>query len=254
MTDDFREIENIFKKRDMNQYYQYIENAKRQSIKQNRVPKKAKKVTVLENMLFRKIPITICGILITGMIAYLMYNTTIKPFTDSLAMSNMSKSIGGLVNQDKENDPLYKRDMTIVAQNTYVVGGQSAYDHDKIAKDIIDLDDPRLFDYTLCCVYSDMGENVNNSITNHSLVTKSNIDWVISSLKLRCSLKSTEIERYIADSLDGINSMDEYLIRNGYVDKNMQPDFDAFKTAMEAETETIANLLNVEKGVHKNGI
>jgi len=254
MSDDFKEIEKIFAKRDMNRYYENLDRAKRESVRQVRYEKKCKKVTIFDNPVFRMVPIVIGTLIITGSVTYASYNTIVKPLTDPLEMHNMSKNIGALVNEDKENNPLYKKAMSIVSQNTYTLAGNPAYDHMKIASDIINLDDPKLFDYALCCLYNDMGENVKNSITNFAGVTKTNIDWVIWNLKMLSSSESTEMKRYISSSFDGINTMEDYLIVNGYVDKNMNSSFKMFKEAMDEEAQNISNILDSNKGVHKNGI
>lgn len=99
------------------------------------------------------------------------------------------------------------------------------YNHDGIAKDLLKLEGDA-FDYAFCSVCTDMGKNINNLV---GVGGRSNIDSVIFYLGLYSSINGKEFNNYVKNAFDGVESLNDYLVLNNYVDRNGEPSFDAFK-------------------------
>lgn len=99
------------------------------------------------------------------------------------------------------------------------------YNHEGIAKDLLKLDGDT-FDYAFCSVCVDMGKNINNLV---GVGGRSNIDSVIFYLSLYSNMEGREINDYVKNAFNGIDNLNDYLVMNGYVDKNGEPSLDAFR-------------------------
>lgn len=164
-----------------------------------------------------------------------------------LKMENLSGEIGALVNTNK--DPRYSS-MSILAQNTERTQDGFYYKHEDIAKDLLSLDDS-LFDYAFCTICDGMGNNIKNKV---GVGGRSNIDAVIYYLKTISGDKSGELSSdYVAREFEGVDELDDYLIKHGYVDKEGKPSIALFKEACDNNAQVIRDIIEGKasmKGTH----
>lgn len=158
-------------------------------------------------------------------------------FDDSLSMERLSVKIGAFTDSKLQENG-YAR--PILAQNTvHIEGNDYYYRHESIAKDLLRLDS-RLFDYAFCNICDDMGPNRGNQVGPGGM---SNIESVIFYLKQYSSDKDTESKVYVSEVLDGVSSLDDYLSKFGYVDKEGKPSLNEFRKVCDSNAEVIAAIL-----------
>lgn len=162
----------------------------------------------------------------------------LSSFNNDLSMSKLSVEIGALTDsQLKENG--YAR--TILNQNVvHAEGNNFYYRHESIARDLLRIDE-RLFDYAFCTVCEDMGAFINNQVGPGGM---SNIESVIFYLKQFSSDKDTSSKLYVSETLEGVSTLDDYLKKFGYVDKNEKPSLNEFKKACNNNAEVISAILH----------
>lgn len=133
------------------------------------------------------------------------------------SLHDFGRDVGSIVYvKDDDFNPRYdSTNISIVSQNTKRNANTYYYDQDGIAKDLVSLDD-RLLDITFVSVCEDMGEHLNNKVGSNG---ETNIDLVISGIK-----KYAEEGSYAEKDFKDINSLNEWLVKRGYVDKKGSPD------------------------------
>jgi len=163
-----------------------------------------------------------------------------------LNMHSLSKEIGSIVYNESDNERTSK--ISIVSQNTHGNQGMYYYKQDDIAKDLITLDSS-LFDYAFCAVCNDMGNNIYNQV---GIGGRSNIDAVIYYLKYYSGIDGTFYNEYVSEAFRDVSSLEEYLIKNNYVDKAGNPSFEVFKQSCNLKAEDIYSILqnSNNKGVN----
>lgn len=236
---DFIDIAVLFKDRDERRIYEQLENSRRKSVssKREKIQKKGKiKVNSIKSIL---INISLCAVLLVG--GYKAFLGVISGFDNPTNMTNLSQTIGTLVDDEYNNGSNIER--SILAQNAYRIQNGSAYDHLGIAKDLIALNNKELYEYAFYSLCNDMGENLNNVISN----SKTNIDLVIAELKSLSSYGDSDIEIYISNKLKNIDTLNEYLIADNYVDSNGNPSLEKAIQAMNLKAEGI--LKQIERNV-----
>lgn len=133
------------------------------------------------------------------------------------SLHDFGKDVGSIVyvKGDDFNPRYDSTNIGIVSQNTKRNANTYYYDQDGIAKDLVSLDD-RLLDITFVSVCEDMGEHLNNKVGQNG---ETNIDLVISGIK-----KYAEEGSYAEKDFKDINTLNEWLVKRGYVDKKGNPD------------------------------
>lgn len=168
-------------------------------------------------------------------------NAVVSAFNNDLSMSRLSVEIGALTDSQLAENGHAR---TILKQNTvYPEFGNSNkffYKHESIAKDLLRIDE-RLFDYAFYTVCEDMRETINHQVGPGGM---SNIESVIFFLKQYSSDKDTPSKQYVSEALEGVSTLDDYLKKNNYVDKNDNPSLDEFKNACDSNAEVIAAILH----------
>lgn len=210
-----------------------LEVARENSINVEAVERK----TVLENVnmddlrrRLAKIVITVVGVLVALNVGLNTIDGLVGDINDPLKMENMSRKIGSIVRQ--VDDPGMQ---TILSQNTYRVGDTVMYNQEGIAKDLLTFDSS-VFDYALCSVCNDMGTNMNNNVGVQGM---SNIDSVIYYLKMYSNMDGKYFNQYVSNLFRDVNSLDDYLLKNGYVDGGGNPSIEVFKTACNNNAQNV---------------
>ncbi len=158
-------------------------------------------------------------------------------FNSPLKMENMSKEIYAVIRQVEDFKP-----HTILGQNTRRNGDVVFYDQEGIAKDLLSLDSS-LFDYALCSVCNEMGNNLNNNVGINGL---SNIDAVIYYLRFYSNMEGKYFNQYVSSAFRDVDSLNGYLIKNGYVDSNGNPSMEMFKKASDSNAQVIYDIIKAQ--------
>lgn len=233
-----------------------LSNAKKASVKRKDDSKFVERRTVIENVDLKKIGNKIAAVVLSGVIvvatvkgagvviesgAEIVKNieTSVSSiFNNDLSMSKLSKEIGALTDSKLEENG-YAR--SILNQNTVRTGESNIFyfKHESIARDLLSLDH-RLFDYAFYTVCEDMQPYINNQVGPGGM---SNIDSVIFYLKQYSSDKDTETKVYVSEILDGVQSLDDYLTKYNYVNKDGTPTIVEYRKACNDNAEVIASIL-----------
>ena len=233
---EFKDIEVLFKNRDQKKIYEQLENSRRKSVVNNRekVQRKGKiKINSIKTVI---INISLCAVILVG--GYKIVSSVNSNLDNPTNMNNLSRTIGTLVDDDYDKESLvFNSERSILSQNTYRIQDECAYNHEAIARDLIALNDRELYEYAFYSLCHDMGENLNNVISG----SKTNIDLVIRELKRISSYGNSDLEQYISNKLENINTLDEYLISDNYVDDKGNPDLEKAIQVMNLKAEGILN-------------
>lgn len=245
--EDFKDIEAVFRKRDITRdikrYEELVAKSRMESVAQPRVEVRRQGKVRSNDIKKLIINILLCSSLIVG--GYVVFNAVIDHINNPTNMNNLSQGIGALA---LGNDPDFLREfgdveISILNQNTSNENGVVKFDHAKIAEDLIGLENRDLFDYAFYSLCNDMGSNLNNEIISSSGVSRTNIGWVINNLKLLSASKDTEFKEYISTKLEGVSNLDEYLIADNYVDSNGNPSLEKAMDAMNLKAEGVLKLV-----------
>lgn len=241
--EDFKDIEAVFRKRDIKRYEELVANSRKESVAQPRVEVRRQGKVKSNDIKRLIINISLCSSLIVG--GYVGFTAVMDHINNPTNMNNLSQSIGALA---LGNDPDFLKEfgnveISILSQNTSNENGVVKFDHAKIAEDLIGLENKDLFDYAFYSLCNDMGTNLNNEIVSSSGVSRTNIGWVINNLKLLSASKDTEFKEYISTKLEGVSNLDEYLIADNYVDSNGNPSLEKAMDAMNLKAEGILKLV-----------
>ncbi len=224
----------------MNDRSRYVDLARSNSVGASSVIRR----TRTNNMEARRIKAKILSIVLSATVivgSVTLVKNAVDNLNSPLNMTNLSREIGGIVNV-VENDILDIKNISIVNQNTHRNGDTFFYNQEDIAKDLLKLDS-RLFDYAFCTVCTDMAENINNKV---GIGGRSNIDSVIYYLKQYASGDGKLASEYVAEEFKDINSLNEYLVKNGYVNKKGEPSLDKFIEVCNENAEIIRSVLDGE--------
>lgn len=198
--------------------------------------KSVEKKNLIEILDMKYIKVAIASVLTVGVIVVSgigISNHIAKP-----SMSDVSIEIGMTV-MDKDGGI----GCSIANQNSARTENGFFYYHDAIAKDLLRVE-PSLFEYAFCTVCNDFGANINNNV---GVGGRSNIDAVIFYLKQYSSNKDSslfnaEISSFFAD----VNSLNDFLVKRGFVDKDGGPSIQAFRNECDKNTESIYAMLHNE--------
>ena len=233
---EFKDIEVLFKNRDQKKIYEQLENSRRKSVVNHRekVQRKGKiKINSIKTVI---INISLCAVILVG--GYKIVSSVNSNLDNPTNMNNLSRTIGTLVDDDYDKESLvFNSERSILSQNTYRIQDGCAYNHEAIARDLIALNDRELYEYAFYSLCHDMGENLNNVISG----SKTNIDLVIRELKRISSYGNSDLEQYISNKLENLNTLDEYLISDNYVDDKGNPDLEKAIQVMNLKAEGILN-------------
>ena len=245
---EFKDIEVLFKNRDQKKIYEQLENSRRKSVVNNRekVQRKGKiKINSIKTVI---INISLCAVILVG--GYKIVSSVNSNLDNPTNMNNLSRTIGTLVDDDYDKESLvFNSERSILSQNTYRIQDGCAYNHEAIARDLIALNDRELYEYAFYSLCHDMGENLNNVISG----SKTNIDLVIRELKRISSYGNSDLEQYISNKLENINTLDEYLISDNYVDDKGNPDLEKAIQVMNLKAEGILNQIERNRENKKRG-
>lgn len=120
------------------------------------------------------------------------------------------------------------------------------YNHEGIAKDLLKLDGDS-FDYAFYSVCDDMGKNINNLV---GVGGRSNIDSVIYYLSLYSNVEGSSFNEYVQSQFSDVSSLNDYLIKNNYVDKNGVPSLEAFRKSCDIKAPEVLTSI-IEKSDSK---
>lgn len=138
-------------------------------------------------------------------------SNVVSNISDNIAVHNASQNVGELISDGSVHRP------DIVSKNSYRTQDNEGfwYNNEDIARDILGLPD-ELFDTVLYITYEDMGPYTNN------------MDDVIRALN---NYTAGEADKYpiILGKVEGCNSLNDYLIKNGFVNENGEPSIEKFK-------------------------
>jgi len=216
-----------------NNVYLDLEAAKENSINVQVIERE----TRLENMdmeVLRKRILKIVTTAVGVLVALNMSLNVVDSLNSLLRMENMSREIGSIVRQVEDPGK-----STILSQNTYRNANGPYYNHEGIAKDLLTLDSS-VFDYALCAVCNDMGNNINNPVGIHDI---SNIDYVIFYLKMYSREDGKYFNQYVSEVFRDVNSLNDYLIKNNFVDGGGNPSLDAFKVACNNNAQDVYDII-----------
>jgi len=233
-NDPFIDIEKLFEKKDTH----FLENARKNSIGVELI----ERITTTLNVDIKVVKNAIVGLIATTLVIANGTKLISSQMNKTLQMFNVSQEIGSILYDDN-------RSVSIVSQNTHRNGENSYYSQDAIARDLLRLDD-NLFDYAFCAVCNDMGKNINNKV---GIGGKSNIDSVIYFLKLYSSVDGGFTNDYVRQCFEGVDTLDDYLLKNNYVDKAGNPSYAVFKSYCDENSQVIIDLIQsqVSKGVNR---
>lgn len=243
LAESFKDIERIFRNRDNNVNQQTYAHARNvfdeyydDAVNATREERKAVKKNVSSSVIGKKfisfllIVLLGFGIIKMGIAAHDALNSPTR-------MDNLSQKIGSIVYVMPEGySSIYDdNEVSILSQNTARNANGPFYQHDRIAADLAKLP-PELFDYALGALCYDMGPNIYNEVAHGG---RTNIDGVIDILRYKVADPENDNERYIAERLNGVESLDDYLTKYGYVDKKGRPDLDLFIKACNNNAEQV---------------
>lgn len=234
-----------------------LSNAKKASVKRKDDSKSVERKTVIEIVDLKMIGSKMAAVVLSGVIVVAaVHNTGLviesgaemvknigssisSVFNNDLSMSKLSKEIGALTDSKLEENGYAQ---SILSQNTVHTGESNIfyYKHENIAKDLLSLDN-RLFDYAFYTVCEDMQPYINNQVGPGGM---SNIDSVIFYLKQYSSDKDSNSKAYVSEVLDGVMSLNDYLTKFGYVDKEGKPSLSEFRKVCNDNAELIASILH----------
>lgn len=190
--------------------------------------------TIVERVDINKLKKAIAGVVAS---AFILVSgvVLVNEFNDPTNMNNLSREIGGLVREYKDGETK----ISIVAQNTYRNEDVAYYNQEQIAIDLLKLDKD-IFDYGFCSVCVDMGDNINNKV---GVDGKSNIDSVIYYLKKYSGEDSEKFNSYVSEKFKDVNTLNEFLIKNGYLDKDGGPSLDAYIESCEKNAQNVFEII-----------
>lgn len=234
-NDPFRDIEKLFENRDA----KALKNARKNSVDVQLI----ERITSTLNVEMDTIKKMVAGVVVASLVLAGSVKLVNSGLDRIQQMPNISQKIGSIL-YEEETDSL-----SIVSHNTHRNGNISYYSQDAIARDLLRLDSS-LFDYAFCAVCNDMGRDINNKV---GIGGKSNIDSVIYFLKLYSSIDGGFMNDYVRNSFEGIETLDDYLIKNGYVDKAGNPSYSVFKDYCDENSQVIIDLVQsqLNKGVNR---
>lgn len=243
------DIYEILAKYDELEELKNLERARARSVRKERQERRERKTRLLEinaeKLKGKAIPALLVGVALVG--SALFVKGSVDKINSPLSMHILSGDIGSMVSSN--DDPIYSG-MSILSQNTIRIPKGFYYQHEEIAKDLLKIDD-RLFDYAFCTVCDEMGANLNNEV---GVGGRSNIDSVIYYLKNIASDKDSSLSsEYVASKLDGVTSLDDFLLKYGFVDKEGKPSLKEFKATCDKNSQVIADILESsikDKGTH----
>ena len=231
-------LKSIFdnKEIDLDRFKSVVDKARANSVNNSKVERKR----VFFNIDMKDLKKVIAGVVISAFVVVSGANYVVDKYNDN--MVNVSSLIGATIYDDES--------VSILSHNTGRNGEVYYYNHDAIARDLLKLDS-ELFDYAFCSLCNDMGNSIDDRVGISGL---SNVDSVIFYLRLYSKVDGIYPNEDISNRLRGINTLDEFLIRNNYVDNAMNPSFASFKNSCDDNVENIQsiiqNLLD-QKGVSK---
>lgn len=162
---------------------------------------------------------------------------------DEPKLEDVSQEISSMIYENSEESMHGVYYSSIVSKNKILKNMNDLdnyyYNHEGIAKDLLKLDGDA-FDYAFCSVCVDMGNNINNLV---GVGGRSNIDSVIFYLSLYSSIEGREVNDYVKNAFNGIENLEDYLFKNGYVDKDGEPSVEAFKKSCDERAgEVLASI------------
>ena len=233
------DIEVLFKDRD--ERYRRLEESRKRSVSSKREIVQRRGKIKLESIKPILIAILLSSMLLVG--GHIIASAVSSYLNNRTNMNNLSQTIGSLVD-DNDNS---KR--SILEQNVYRVQDGYAYNHEGIAKDLIALNDKDLFEYAFYSLCNDMGENMNNVISN----SKTNMDLVIKNLKRLSYYGDSDFELYISSKFNNIDTFDEYLIVDNYINSDGNPSLEKALQAMDLKAEGVLRLIEKKCETKKRG-
>lgn len=238
----------LFENRDARRFQEQLEMSRKKSVsgERKRVKRRGK---VKTNSIKRLRNILLCALILAS--DYAIISSVIDNYNSPTNMVNLSQTIGTLVDDEYSSIDSYldNNKRSILQQNTYRLENGYAYNHEQIAKDLIKLDNIELFDYAFYSLCNDMGENLNNKAGG----PKSNIDLVIGNLKRFSASNNSNLEIYISNKFNNVNTLDEYLIVDNYVDKDGNPDLQKAIQSMNLKAEGILNQIEISNNGKRKG-
>ncbi len=163
------------------------------------------------------------------------------------SMNDVSYLIGASVLENTtslEKLGLDSEHASIAMQNAAIGENGVFYYHDAIAKDLLKVDES-LFDYALCTVCNDFGNNIDNKV---GIGERSNINAVIYYLKEYSSNPESDLfNEKIANLFSDVNTFNDFLVKRGFVDKDGGASLEAFREACDKNTLSIYDMLQVEQ-------
>ena len=198
--------------------------------------------TFLENVDFDVLRKRILKIITFGVASLVAINMVfnVKGDLDNpLRMEKMSIELGSMVSEIDSSHI-----QTILDKNTYRSGEYIVYNQEGIAKDLLTFDSS-IFDYALCSVCNDMGNSMNNNVGIHGM---SNIDSVIYFLKMYSGMKGKYFNQYVSNVFSNVDNLNDYLVKNGFVDSKGSPSMDAFKSACDSNAKNVYDSIKSQTG------
>lgn len=161
-------------------------------------------------------------------------------------MEYLSRRIGGLLMSEEDKEKFNGNDVSIIAQSTFRIDRDTAgYNLTDAARKIYSLDSS-IREYAIGASINDMGSNRDNYVEEYKAT---NADYFIKEL----ALLAPEEEKA---SWIGVSSLDDYLIKCGFIDEEGNPSLDVMKSKMNNNAEAISIIVSSmaeSKGVGKNG-
>ncbi|MCI8331081.1 MAG: hypothetical protein HFE04_03155 [Bacilli bacterium] len=152
---------------------------------------------------------------------------------DNIKLEDVSQAISSMLYGSSEGTLHGAHYSSILSKNkisdTLNDDNNFRFNHEAIAKDLLKLDGP-IFDFAFCSVCVDLGKNINDLV---GVGGRTNIDSVIFYLSLYSSIETREVNDYVKKTFDGVDNLNDYLIKYGYVDKNGEPSLEVFRKSCD---------------------
>ncbi len=206
---DMSEINRMFNRRDTQRVIENYEASMKTSNNNKRRPRR--RVTNAKRFLTAIAALAMAGGITIGAVV----NQTINDMPKG-SLYDVSREIGEIVfvKGDDFVEGLDKTNVSILSQNTKRNVDIYYYDHEGIAKDLLKLDD-ELLDIGFCSVCENMAENKYNKVGPNK---ETNVDLVIEYIK-----RLADEGSYAEESFGDVNSLDEWLLKKHFVDKEGKP-------------------------------
>lgn len=232
-----KSLREIFEKRELKTepFVIILDSARNKSVGVKSLERSA----ILRNIDFKKISKSLATIVLSVTVVVGTVNFAKSTYSES--MEHVSIEIGS---------SLYSNESSVVGKNTFRHGDIVYYNQESIAKDLLQLPS-EIFDYAFCTICNDMGSNLNNKV---GVLGKSNIDTVIYYLKNYSSVDGVYYNEKVSNAFNNIDSFNEYLIKNGYVDKAGNPSFSVFKESCDKNVQDVLAVIQNQnnKGVSRS--